>query len=148
MQIGQAFQLIKDYGQPAAAVCAAITAGFAARTYWRSQRLEESKFLVQLFENFYESESYKTVREILDCASETAALQGLVTEEFPHFTDYLNFFEMVAILIRQQQLRPGNVISLFDYYLRCLRRNPAVYAYIKNESNGFEELSKLLSSTG
>ena len=136
---------VKTYGPGIGALGTLVAAIYAVRTYRRSQRLEESRFLVQLYEKFFESVSYKAIREALDCGSEAPGVADLVTQESREFTDYLNFFEMVAVLIRQKQVSFTNVESLFDYYLGCLKKHRSVYAYIKEPSNGFEELSTLLA---
>ena len=64
------------------------------------------------------------------------------------FTDYLNFFELVAVLADNKQLSNDDVLDFFDYYLRCLRRHPAVMAYIDKQANGFQHLSGFLSKLG
>ena len=78
---------------------------------------------------------------------ELEAISTLVRLEPATFTDSLNFFEMVASLEKAKQLSKPDVIKLFDYYLRCLKRHPDVLKYIKNEVKGFEELSRLLEQS-
>jgi hypothetical protein len=50
-----------------------------------------------LYENFYERNDLKEVREVLDCdTGDSPEINKLVDEESQRFTDYLNFFEFVA----------------------------------------------------
>jgi hypothetical protein len=53
----------------------------------------------------------------LDCeASDSAGVVKLVSEEPFEFTDYLNFFEFVAVLWKSGQLKPDEIEDLFRYY--------------------------------
>jgi len=79
----------------------------------------------------------------LDCeASDSAGVVKLVSEEPPEFTDYLNFFEFVAVLWKSGQLKPDEIEDLFRYYLDCLEKNRKVRDYIA--AKGYEYLDKLL----
>jgi hypothetical protein len=50
-----------------------------------------------LYENFYERNDLKEVREVLDCdTGDSPEINKLVDEESQRFTDYLNFFEFVG----------------------------------------------------
>jgi hypothetical protein len=71
----------------------------------------------------------------------------LVKEELSTFTDYLNFFELVAFLADTKQLGEKDVMSLFNYYLKCLKRHTAVRDYLSDSRNGFEHLTGFLDKT-
>ena len=118
---------------------------FALFQYRANSRLERARWLASLYEKFYEKDNLKKVREILDIrAPDSSEVDGLVREEPPDFTDYLNFFEFVAILGKSRQLKSGEIEDLFRYYLDCLEKNKQVRDYIAMK--GYEHLDKLLRS--
>jgi hypothetical protein len=79
----------------------------------------------------------------LDCeGSASADITRLVSEEPSKFSDYLNFFEFVAVLQNSRQLKKAEIEDLFGYYLDCLENCPAVRNYIARK--GYEQLDRLL----
>jgi hypothetical protein len=56
--------------------------------------------------------------------------------------NYLNFFEFVASLWKMDQLSKQEIILLFDYYIRLLKRHPEVLAFL--EKHSFENLQALI----
>jgi hypothetical protein len=50
--------------------------------------------------------------------------------------------------LESKQIKAEEVRGLFDYYLRNLKRNEAVAAYIADPTKGFEKLQKLLGMVG
>lgn len=123
------------------AILAALGALFI---YRRNSRLERVKWLSALYDKFFESDRYKETRDILDTPANSDRVNELVIKEEAKFTDYLNFFEFVAILTVNKQLREREVNDLFNYYLECLKRHDRVRGYISSEENGYERLRKLL----
>jgi len=116
---------------------------FAFFQYRSNSRLERARWLASLYEKFYEKENLKKVREILDTeAANPSEIDALIADEPPEFTDYLNFFEFVAILGKSQQLKPDEIEDLFRYYLDCLENSPKIREYIA--AKGYEHLDKLL----
>lgn len=109
-------------------------------TYRNNSKRERAKWAVQLFEKFYEADRYLKVREALDSRETTAEIHELVDSESAEFTDYLNFFEMVAFLAKSRQLSVSEILGLFQYYLGCLKRHTIVMVYVNAKSNGFEHL--------
>jgi len=87
------------------------------------------------------------VRDLLD-SDDHQQIRSIVAEEGPAFTDYLNFFEFLGYLLESKQIKAEEVRGLFDYYLRNLKRNEAVAAYIADPTKGFEKLQKLLGMVG
>ena len=91
-----------------AALLALVTAFVAYRVYRFNSRLERAKWLNTLYEKFYEKNELKKVRDILDCdSSESPVVEELVRSESKEFTDYLNFFEFIAVLSKSKQLAEG-----------------------------------------
>jgi hypothetical protein len=97
-----------------------------------------------LYDKFYEHSELKKVRDLLD-SDDHQQIRSIVAEEGPAFTDYLNFFEFLGYLLESKQIKAEEVRGLFDYYLRNLKRNEAVVAYIADPTKGFEKLQKLLT---
>ena len=123
---------------------AMVASIWALWTYRANSRRERAKWAVQLFEKFYEKDSYKTVRDLLDCSPDDAAVKEIVGQEVQDFTDYLNFFELVAILVAAKQLSKSDELSLFHYYLRCMKRHTLVMKYVNDPEKGYEGLRELL----
>lgn len=136
-------ELWKVIPQTAYYVVAIIAAIWALVVYRRNRRLEQAKWLSTFYDKFYETEKYKTVRELLD-SSKTDEIAGMVEKEDPAFTDYLNFFEHVAIFAASKQLRIDDVEASFCYYLNCLKAHERVRSYINNTDKGYEKLKEYL----
>jgi hypothetical protein len=123
----------------------AIVGGLlAVRTYRQNQSLERSRWASSLYEKFYEKFDLKGVRRILDCSANAKEVEDFVKGEPPELTDYLNFFEHVAYLVRQNQVRRSDAEAYFDYYFSCLKRHPSVLRYVQDKSNGYEYLAEFL----
>src|SRR5271157_3785132 len=135
----------KDTAQFLSYLVGIFAAAWAAWTYRSNSRRERAKWAVQLYEKFYETERYKRMRQLFDQEVETDGIRDTVEAEGADFTDYLNFFELVAVLARNKQLSRKNVLDVFDYYLQCLRRHPSVKGYIDaDKKNGFQHLKALI----
>ncbi len=138
---------LKAVLQLASYVVAIFAAIVALQTYLANSRRERAKWAVQLFEKFYESDHYKEVREKLDSTADQPPVKELVKQEGAEFTDYMNFFELVAYLAATKQLSSSDVMTLFEYYLRTMKRHRSVMDYLNRREKGFERLSTLLNST-
>jgi hypothetical protein len=128
-----------------AAIGTLVAAIIAVCVYRRNWRLEQSRWASSFYEKFYESDKYKTIREKLD-RSDEASINALVEDEEAEFTDYLNFFEHVAIFAKSKQLNKDDVEASFAYYLNCLYKLGAVRKYIEDDENGFEQLKEFLQN--
>ena len=137
------FELLKTIPQVAYYLVAIIAAIAALIVYKRNHRLEQSRWLSDLYDKFYETDRYKRVRDLLD-SKDNEAIDELVENEDPAFTDYLNFFEHVAIFAGSKQLRIDDVEASFCYYLDCLERVKKVDDYINNNEKGYEKLKAYL----
>lgn len=138
-------ELWKFIPQTAYYCVAIIAAIWALVVYRRNRRLEQAKWLSSFYDKFYEGEKYKYVRELLD-SQKSDEIHDKVENEDPDFTDYLNFFEHVAIFARSKQLRTGDVEASFCYYLDCLKANEKVRDYINNTDKGYENLKAYLEA--
>jgi hypothetical protein len=139
----------KDAAQPLYYSVAIAAALVALWTYRENSRRERAKWMIQLYEKFYEEERYKPIREMLDCeldSSQLPRVKELVDEEDASFTDYLNFFEFVAFLAETKQIEKSDVLQLFQYYLKRMKQQHTVMAYIDNDQKGFEQLRGLLKN--
>ncbi|MEW6511743.1 MAG: hypothetical protein AB1428_12390 [Bacteroidota bacterium] len=111
-------------------------------TYSKAKKLDRAKWLKDLYEKFYEKPDLKVVRNTIDEGDESK-INKYVTREPSEFTDYLNFFEFIGHLREQKQISNEEVIGLFDYYLRSLKK-PVVLKYVQDKSHGYEKLASLL----
>jgi hypothetical protein len=101
--------------------------------------------LSTFYDKFYETEKYKRVRDLLD-SQKVDEIRGMVEKEESDFTDYLNFFEHVAIFTDSKQLRTDDVEASFCYYLDCLKSHEKVRDYIDNTDKGYEKLKAYLEA--
>src|SRR5262249_34409031 len=111
--------------------------------YYQRLKLERAKWALSLYEKFYEKDSLKRIRDILDSELGDSVVESLLLKCPADFTDYLNFFEFVGFLKMNGHLKLSEFEGLFDYYLRCLNRHPRVKNFILE--NGYEDLDKLLA---
>ncbi len=139
-------QFWKDLTQIVSYGAAVIAIGVTGWQYLRSKKLERAKWDLQLYEKFFEQQTLKEIREILDDDPLNPAIAKTIAEEPPAFTDYLNFFEFVAFLREQKQIGSDDLETLFGYYLNRLRDNPAVAEYVHTKEKGYEKLSRLLKN--
>lgn len=131
---------------------------WARQSYRRQVNLEQMRWLQQLYDSFYNSDRYKSVRQVIDFDELEQTLELLRRGDAdPHqlslperaqvdqFTDYLNFFEWLAFLEREKQLTFEQLDTMFGYYLiRLLQvdKNHQLRKYIQEK--GYEQLHRLL----
>lgn len=139
---------------------AALYAGVqAVREYRARARLERGRWMTELFHKFYEGKGgYRLIRQKIDY-DDLQDVFALIRKDvsgdtfsqeekdlFDQFTDYLNFFEYVAYLVGEEQLKASSDVgTMFQYYLTRMARikeSNRLSEYIKD--NGFERLQKLL----
>jgi hypothetical protein len=123
----------------------AISALCALKVYFSNARRERAHWVESLYSRFYEKQELKDMREKLDCEAGTPEIRKLVSEEKQEWTDYLNFFELVAYLQESEQIEKEDVDALFRYPLSCLKRHPEVIAYVRDEANDYQSLNRKLS---
>lgn len=137
--------VIRDWVPILAFILGAWSALQATRTYRLNTRLEQARWTVRMYEKFYEQPELKKTREALDCAANSQSVERMVQDPSPELTDYLNFFELLAILHNARQMSKSNLEAMFGYYLDCIQRQASVMSYIRNSTeNGFEQLDKYL----
>jgi hypothetical protein len=141
MHLDQVFKVV----QICSYVAGATAALFSYFVYRSNSRRERARWVENLYSRFFEKNELKQVRDALDCAADDAQVNALVQEEGAAWTDYLNFFELVAYLRESEQLEEADVTALFQYYLGCMHRHRAVMAYVNDETKGFKYLRKLIS---
>jgi hypothetical protein len=128
------------------AIVAVSSAVIGLYTFWRSTRTKAAEFLSDLHRAFFVETTYKEVREILDDESESAQakMAVLVEKEHADFTDFLNFFELVAYMGEVGTLSPKDVEALLGYYLDILNKKSLLHDYVRIEKNSFQHLDMLL----
>jgi hypothetical protein len=130
-------------------ISALIGGALAVATFWRNLRLRRAEWLYNLHAKFYESETYKRIRRILDYQPQPqfnelrkAVLEGGNDDLVEAFVDYLNFFEFVASLWKLHQLSIREIRMIFEYYILLLRNRDFALDFIRK--NGFENLNELI----
>jgi hypothetical protein len=116
----------------------------ALQTYRANRHLAQTKWESALYDKFFERPDLKGIRQALDCESDNAEVAELVNRERADFTDYLNFFEHVAYLVKRGQITRADADAYFQYYFSCLRRHGSVRDYVRNKAHGFENLADWL----
>jgi hypothetical protein len=153
---------VKDWGELLTGIGTIILSGTAISAFvsFRYQtKLDRLKWLQQLYDTFYNSERYKSIRQEIDFAggaklfpllrrsdSEPGALGSEERNEVDRFTDYLNFFEWLAHLEDEKQLEFKDLDAMFNYYLiRLLQidQDQQIRHYMKR--HGYEKLHQLLN---
>jgi len=137
----------------------AIYAAIQGLTDYRNRtRTERLRLLTQFYEKFYENGTFRQIRQRIDF-EKPVALSNLMKKAqspkpefssderkmFDSFTDYLNFFEMLAYLGKQEQVLEDDIDAMFGYYLKRLVEvfeEQALLSYLKYD--GFERLHDLL----
>lgn len=127
----------------------AVGAIVGLATYNRDTKLRRAEWVYRLYQQFYESDRFKPIRRLIDYEpeNEIKALREDIgrdagTDLHEALVDYLNFFEFIAIQIKNKNLNRNEVLDMFDYYVRRLRDHDFLVSYIR--SNGFENLDALL----
>jgi hypothetical protein len=142
---------------------AAFFTGMHAITEYKNRtESEQVRWVMQLFAQFFQDHRYHFIRQKIDYddMEDIAPLMerdlkrdGDFSQEdrdlLDKFTDFLNFFEMIAYLIERRQLASKDINQIFDYYLRRMtriHRAGALLEYLKQ--TGFENLYGLLLRYG
>lgn len=122
--------------------------GFSAMSYLKANSLKRGEWLKTLFEKFYEDGSFSEVRKELEYGSLKGYLKyddkGMAsdTKKEESFVNYLNFFELIAILQKGKHLNKVEIKDMFEYYLRRIKEDNEQKNYV--ERYGFENLHKML----
>jgi hypothetical protein len=141
------FDLIKAIGGSVAIIAAPL----AYVQYRRSVKTKRAEWLESLHEKFFETERYAEVRRVLDYAEQPAydELAAAVSAGIHHrvaddLWRYLNFFELLAGLRQLKQISDKEIVRLFDYDLRLMKRQEFIMNALEPE--GFDGLDNLLKT--
>lgn len=116
-------------------------------TLTRSARLERARWAVQLYNEFFVKSTHENYRKALDHTHHAhCEIAKAVAEEPEDFTNFLNFFELIAYLQESGQLEVEDVKAIFHYYLCRFKDHEELTAYVANKKNGYDYLDKLLKT--
>ncbi len=106
----EVFKVVAALGGVGSAIAAAFT-------YHRNARTKEAEFLLELHKSFFIDPNYQPMRGLLDCdgAGERTTLKTVVADESPEFTDFLNFFDLVAYLTFKETISLVDLEALLGY---------------------------------
>jgi hypothetical protein len=137
---------LKDWLDTIAKILGGLGFIVAAISYRSQQRIKRAEWLKSLYEKFFENSTYKEVRVWLDYGylhdRLTIGDPGIIRANEEMFTDFLNFFEFIAVLNARAHLSLDQVYDVFDYYLKKIKSDPDCQNWI--ERYGFEKLRGLL----
>lgn len=138
----------REWAQTSVIVIGAV---MALMTYRRDAKLRRSEWLYRLYQQFYENDRFDPVRRILDYEPEEEIRQLSTdidnmdgTDSHEAFVDYLNFFEFIAVQLKNKNIRRDEVLDMFDYYIRRLGDHAFVVSYMR--TYGYENLDHLVTS--
>lgn len=140
-------QPLKDWVDVVAKLFAATGVFIGGLSYRKQAKTKRAEWLKALFEKFYEKEEFKDVRRWIESGEIESKINidTTVSKEEEKIADYLNFFEFIATLKADNQLKRRDVLNLFEYYLRKIKASEGCMDWINNEAYGFEKLRNLLS---
>lgn len=131
-----------------AAICGASGVLIAAVSYRSSVRLKRAEWLQKLYQQYYEQELYRDIRNLLDYGADRELKpiyehlkNGSCDARVDQLWDYLNFFEFVEGLVHLKQISSDDREYLFGYPLRKIGENERIRKILQSE--GFERLHKL-----
>jgi len=101
--------------------------------------------------DFFETDRYAEIRRVLDYAEQpsydelaAAVLSGTHHRLADALWRYLNFFELLAGLRQLGQISDDEIVRLFDYDLRLIKRQEFIMVALEPE--GFDGLANLLNT--
>lgn len=113
-------------------------------TYFQNGRVNRARFLLDLHRDFFVGSAYMEMRKCLDTPADSECVRKAVDDQEEEFTNFLNFFELVAYYQRHKLLTRRDVDALLGYYLDRLDRHLTVVKYVRDERTSFEHLAWLL----
>jgi hypothetical protein len=137
---------------PYAQVFAYLAAGgsliFSAFTYYKNNKVKRGEWLKALFEKFFEGDKFSEVRKQIEYESLNTFLavdsKGMCTDKDNEekLVNYLNFFELIAILRNSGHIEKEEVKNMFGYFIKAIKKDKFILSYIGQFD--FENLEKLL----
>ena len=120
----------------------------SARTYWRNSAQERAKWLFELYQRFYDSDSHTEIRRMIEAGGTRFAEEEKDERLLQRLDDYLNFFEFISFLLKSGRLKKKEAMAMFDYPLRKIARDNSICRYLSRPEYGYEGLNKLLKDLG
>ena len=137
------------YAQFLAYCAAAFGVIFTSINYFNSLKVKRGEWIKSLFEKFYEQDRFKKIRKEIEYEKLRSFLaidgkgRACNEENEELLVDYLNFFELLATLIKNKHIRRSEVLDLFSYYFNLLKTDIFIRRYV--EQFGFKNLNALLN---
>jgi hypothetical protein len=140
---------VVKYFQIAAYTAATLGIIFTAISYNKNNKIKRGEWLKSLFEKFFEEGTFSEVRQVIEYEKISTFLELDVKKMATNqrneelLVNYLNFFEFVSVLVKNNHVTRDEVIDLFEYYLAAIQKNQFIMQYISQF--GFKNLYKLLN---
>ncbi len=141
---------IVPYAQVFAFTAAGGSLIFSAFTYYKNNKVKRGEWLKTLFEKFFEADKFSEVRRQIEYETLEVYLEvdikGMCAnkENEEKLVNYLNFFELIAVLQLRGHINKEEVNDLFAYFIKSINKNAFIRRYINQFD--FENLEKLLRS--
>jgi len=120
----------------------------SARAYWRNSAQERAKWLFELYQRFYDSDSHGDIRRRIETGNTRFAHEEQDEQLLQKLDDYLNFFEFISFLLRSRRLKKKEAMAMFDYPLRKMANDKPIRRYLSRPEYGYEGLNELLKDLG
>jgi len=145
--------LLEDVIAITGLIIAMLTAFLGLRQYSDSLKLSRGKWLYKFYREFYLEPRLNKIREKIDSKSGIQEVEELLAKDelnrsgeenqlFSEFTDFLNFFEFMLYLTKNNSIKEADVEDMFNYYLTLLGSSVPIKSYLPED--GYELLSTYL----
>ena len=124
-----------------------ISVAASAWRYWQNSRQRRMKWLYDLYQRFYDNKDFQDISARIE-SGETNFIENDEVKSLVILDQYLNFFEFVGILWHKKELEPDEIKDMFDYPLRMIVENPAVYSYICKPEYSYKQINELFKELG
>jgi len=132
----------KDWLQASTYVAAILAAILSVWQYHRNSARERTKWLFELYQRFYGQPELREMRVLLDQGKTEFVRGGDNQKLSADLDDFLNFFEFIAFLQQNKEIKLREIQVMFAYPLQTIGKNPEVMAYVREYDYG--ELDRLL----
>jgi len=130
--------------QAVAYCAAALSALTASIAYFRNSSQERARWIFELYQKFYSSDSHIQMRERIELGNTRFADDEKDAALLRQLDDYLNFFEFVVFLVKHSRLKKAEALDMFQYPLSKIVNDNSLMRYVTRPEYGYEGLTEFL----
>ena len=123
---------------------AALSALFASIAYFRNSSQERARWIFELYQKFYNSDSHIGMRVRIESGNTRFAEDETDEALLRQLDDYLNFFEFVIFLVKHSRLKKAEALDMFQYPLSTIVNDNSLMRYVTRPEYGYEGLTEFL----